>query len=127
MLSALEAVKQKLSNYYSKTYYKHGDIYSSAVILSPKFKLVIFDTASWEKEWKSTYRRWFTNLFYTHYVDSDSLGMDSNKRLLKEPTDSLSKVLRCQTIAKVGSLNEPSEVMAYLWEGTSPHANILDY
>ena len=95
MLSALEAVKRKLSDYYSKTYHKRGDIYSSTTILSPEFKLVIFDTASWEKEWKSTYRRWFTNLFYTHYVDSDSLGMDSNKRLPKEPANSLSKVLRC--------------------------------
>jgi len=53
--------------------------------------------------------------------------MDSNKCLPKEPTDSLSKVLRCQTIAKVRSLNEPSEVMAYLREGTLPYANILDY
>src|SRR5947207_1879962 len=60
-------------------------------------------------------------------MDSDSLGTDSNKRLPKEPADSLSKVLRRQTIAKVRSLNEPSEVMAYLREGTSLHANILDY
>ena len=127
MLSALEAVKRKLSNYYSKTYHKHSDIYSSATILSLEFKLMIFDTASWEKEWKSIYRCRFTDLFYTHYTDSDSLGMDSNKRLPKEPTDSLSKVLRCQTIAKVRSLNEPSEVMAYLQESTSPHTNILDY
>ena len=59
--------------------------------------------------------------------NSNSLGMDSNKRLPKEPANSLSKVLRCQTIAKVGSLNEPSEVMAYLQKGTSLHANILDY
>jgi len=94
MLFALEAAKQKLSHYYSKTYHERGDIYSSAAILSPEFKLAIFDTASWEKEWKSTYRRRFTNLFYTHYADSESLGMNSDKCLLKKPTDSLSKALR---------------------------------
>src|SRR5438552_9396689 len=39
MLSALEAAKRKLSDYYSKTYHECGDIYSSATILSPEFKL----------------------------------------------------------------------------------------
>src|SRR5437773_8373194 len=127
MLFALEVAKRKLSDYYGKTYHEHGDIYSSAAILSPKFKLAIFDMASWEKEWKLTYRRHFSDLFFTHYADSESLGTDSNQRLIKETTDSLSKVLRHQTMAKMGCSNEPSEVTTYLWEGTSPHANILDY
>ena len=55
MLFALEAAKQKLPDYYGKTYYKHSNIYSSVAILSTKFKLTIFDTVSWEKEWKLTY------------------------------------------------------------------------
>ena len=55
MLFVLEAAKQKLSDYYGKTYHEHDDIYSSAAILSPEFKLAIFDMASWEKEWKLTY------------------------------------------------------------------------
>ena len=55
ILFALEAAKRKLSDYYSKTYHEHGDIYSSAAILSPEFKLAIFNMASWEKEWKLTY------------------------------------------------------------------------
>ena len=50
MLFVLEAAKRKLSDYYGKTYHERGDIYSSMAILSPKFKLAIFDTASWEKE-----------------------------------------------------------------------------
>ena len=55
MLFALEAAKRKLSDYYGKTYHERGDIYSSVAILSPKFKLAIFNIASWEKEWKLTY------------------------------------------------------------------------
>ena len=58
---------------------------------------------------------------------SKLLGMDSNQHLAKETTDSLSKVLRCQTMAKMGCSNEPSEVTTYLQKGTLPHANILDY
>ena len=50
MLFALEVAKQKLSNYYGKTYHECSNIYSSAAILSPKFKLAIFDIVSWEKE-----------------------------------------------------------------------------
>ena len=95
MLFALEVAKRKLSDYYGKTYHERGDIYSSAAILSPEFKLVIFNMASWEKEWKLTYRCCFSDLFFTHYTDSESLGMDSNQRLAKKMMDSLSKVLRC--------------------------------
>jgi len=78
MLFALEAAKRKLSDYYSKTYHKHSDIYSSAAILSPEFKLAIFNIASWEKEWKLTYRCHFLDLFFTHYADSELLDMNSN-------------------------------------------------
>ena len=53
--------------------------------------------------------------------------MDSNKHLLKEPANSLSKVLKHQTIMKVRSLNEPSKVIVYLQEGTLLHTNIFDY
>ena len=60
-------------------------------------------------------------------MDSNFLSTDSNKHLPKEPANSLSKVLKHQTIMKVRSLNEPSEVMAYLRESISLHANILDY
>ena len=60
-------------------------------------------------------------------MDSKSLGTDSNQCLAKEIIDSLSKVLRCQTMAKMRYSNEPSEVTTYFQEGISPHANILDY
>ena len=127
MLFVLKAAKQKLSDYYGKTYHERGDIYSSAAILSPEFKLAIFDMASWEKEWKLTYQYHFSDLFFTHYANSESLGTDSNQRLAKKMTDSLSKVLKYQTMAKMGYSNEPSKVTTYLQEGTLPHANILDY
>ena len=127
MLFALEAAKRKLSDYYGKTYHERGDIYFSAIILSPKFKLAIFDTASWEKEWKLTYRCHFSDLFFTHYADSESLSIDSNQHLAKETMDSLSKVLRCQTMAKMECSNKLSKVITYLWKGTLLHANILNY
>src|SRR5437667_12216912 len=108
--------KQKLSDYYGKTYHEHGDIYFSVAILNPEFKLAIFNTVSWEKEWKLTYGYHFLDLFFTYYADSESLGMDSNQYLTKEMIDSLSKVLRYQTMAKIGCSNEPSKVTTYLQE-----------
>lgn len=59
MLSALEAGKNKLSFYYSKTEQMHGSYYAIATILAPTHKLQFFSSKEWgdnSQDWREIYR-----------------------------------------------------------------------
>ena len=49
---AIQACREKLSSYYSKTDKRRGLIYSLAVVLDPRHKLGTYSSNEWESEWK---------------------------------------------------------------------------
>jgi hypothetical protein len=58
MRGALEAGRQKLSDYYSRTD-AHGNLYAIGTILAPRYKLRFFSKREWSDnnyQWRKTYR-----------------------------------------------------------------------
>lgn len=59
MREALEAGRQKLSDYYSQTENVHGNLFAVGTILAPQHKLQFFSKPEWSDnnyQWRKTYR-----------------------------------------------------------------------
>ena len=116
ILHALEAAKKKLSHYYGKTYHERGDIYSTGAILSPEFKLSIFEGATWEKEWKNKYKDRFEDLYYDNYDSNASSSAAPRYPTTTSTVDSLSLIIRHQKKERISLRDDMSKVTAYLSE-----------
>ena len=60
MLTALQAAREKLKDYYGKTTGDHGSLYAMGTILAPQYKLQFFTQQEWSDnnyEWRDKYHQ----------------------------------------------------------------------
>jgi hypothetical protein len=106
MLSALQAAKLKLSEYYRITDEIGNDLYAIGTILAPQNKLEFFSTKDWEPNWRVRYRKSLEEHlipYQQRYLESQpilnsqpSVGGISDVDILLTPASSL----RPQTTAQ---------------------------
>ncbi len=114
IIQALEAAKQKLHKYYSKTNDSLGDIYIAGTILDPELKLSAFTGITWEPEWRQTYKNRFIEFYYDNYDEADT------RQIVQQPkhdSDSLTSLLRRQRRINTDVIADDGEVGVYLTEG----------
>jgi hypothetical protein len=76
----IEAARDKLQVYYSRTYDAQGDLFAIATLLDPGEKLQFFQTKTWddpEVQWDVRYRRLFTKVFEYYKDQNPSIQVDT--------------------------------------------------
>lgn len=63
MLTALQAARSKLTDYYRETDKVYGDLFAVGTILAPQNKMQFFSSSDWGKEWRERYRKSFEAYF----------------------------------------------------------------
>lgn len=86
MLTALEASRNKLSVYYTKTEGMRGDLFAIGTILAPNKKLQYFSTSEWEGGWRDRYYQSIQDYFEPY-----------QQHFLHNQSESISQPLSVQT------------------------------
>ncbi|KAL3258479.1 hypothetical protein ABHI18_006016 [Aspergillus niger] len=116
---ALLAAKQKLREYYDKTYRDHGFLYATGTMLAPQYKLSAFGDTEYSKchsETLRTYRSYLRKGFHQYQQQIPDLSFCTTIHRSQQQTSELDQLL-VPRISLPDDRNQLDEVDRYLQEG----------
>ncbi|KAI2964925.1 hypothetical protein CBS147323_6033 [Aspergillus niger] len=119
MHDALLAAKQKLREYYDKTYRDHGFLYATGTMLAPQYKLSAFGDTEYSKchsETLRTYRSYLRKGFHQYQQQIPDLSFCTTIHRSQQQTSELDQLL-VPRISLPNDRNQLDEVDRYLQEG----------
>jgi hypothetical protein len=126
MLTALEAAREKLDEYYSQTYDSHGDIFAIATILHPQKKLTFFTTREWaqgkndpmpwDKRYRQCLQRYF-EIYQNRQLDAQADDLYENGSD-HESFDNIEYLVESSVVGDLQQ-NDQDEISRYLNTGLS--------
>lgn len=119
MYGALLVAKQKLREYYDKTYRDHGFLYGTGTLLAPQYKLCAFDDAEYSQCHSETSKR-YCEYLRTCFSQYQQRNPEMLFRTVQRPSlqaSELDRLLGPSQDAQVNEGIEHDEVDRYLREG----------
>lgn len=119
MYGALLVAKQKLREYYEKTYRDHGFLYGTGTLLAPQYKLCAFDDAEYSQCHSETSKR-YCEYLRTCFSQYQQRNPEMLFRTVHRPSlqaSELDRLLGPSQDAQVNEGIEHDEVDRYLREG----------
>ena len=119
MYRALLVAKQKLREYYDKTYRDHGFLYGTGTLLAPQYKLCAFDDAEYSQCHSETSKR-YCEYLRTCFSQYQQRNPEMLFRTVQRPSlqaSELDRLLGPSQDAQVNEGFEHDEVDRYLREG----------
>jgi len=120
MHDALLAAKQKLADYYNKTYRDHGFLYAIGTILAPQYKLSVFAEDEWsdgQNECQENYREHLKKCFRKYQQQLPDLSFNTTRYRSPQHTSELDQLLGPQSTSVLLDRGQQDEVDRYLGEG----------
>jgi hypothetical protein len=120
MYDALLAAKQKLKEYYKKTYRDHGFLYGTGTLLAPQYKLCAFDDAEYSKCQSETSKRYcdyLRNCFAQYKRETPKMSFRMMRSSCPQQASELDRLLIPSTASQLSARGEYDEVDRYLREG----------
>lgn len=121
--------RQKLKEYYEKTYRDHGFLYSTRTLLAPQYKLSAFDNREYSTCYKDTLKRYYEYLrasFTQYQQQNPELLFRTVQRSSNSHSTELNRLLEPPSTSIFHKGVEYNKVDQYLREGTSNQYNILE-
>jgi hypothetical protein len=129
MYTALLAARQKLKEYYKKTYRDHGFLYSTGTLLALQYKLSAFDDREYSTCHKDTSKRYceYLRTCFTQYQQQNpELLLRTVHRSSALQSSELERLLEPVDDFMLHKGTEHNEVDQYLREGTATSMLHLD-
>ena len=129
MYSALLVARQKLKEYYEKTYRDHGFLYGTGTLLAPQYKLSAFDDREYSTCHEDTSKRYceYLRASFTQYQQQNpELLFRTVQRSSNSHSTELDRLLEPPGASIFHKGVEYDEVDQYLREGTSNQYNTLE-
>lgn len=114
MLKALDAAKNKLSEYYAKTDEMDHDLFAIGTILAPENKLQFFSGKDWDDDWRWRYRQTFKDYvepYKQRLTSTTTSSQDQSLGVARSEIDLLLKGPKCHQV------NQRDELTQYLDSG----------
>ncbi|KAI2913801.1 hypothetical protein CBS147320_10459 [Aspergillus niger] len=121
MYNALLAAKQKLKEYYEKTYRDHGFLYGTGTLLAPQYKLCAFDDTEYSKCQSETSKRYcdyLRNCFAQYKRETPEMSFRTMHSSCPQQASELDRLLTPLSTSQLSARSEYDEVDRYLREGT---------
>lgn len=115
MLTALNATKHKLSEYYSQTDKIPGDLFAIGTILAPDSKLQFFSGKDWDNSWRQRYRQSFEDYLEPYKQRLTDIRTSSQTQSSSIPRSEIEMFLKRSKPQRSGSRDE---ITQYLESGT---------
>ena len=129
MYGALLVARQKLKEYYEKTYRDHGFLYGTGTLLAPQYKLSAFDDREYSTCHEDTSKRYceYLRASFTQYQQQNpELLFRTVQRSSNSHSTELDRLLEPPGASIFHEGVEYDEVDQYLREGTSNQYNTLE-
>ncbi|KAF4219054.1 hypothetical protein CNMCM5878_003909 [Aspergillus fumigatiaffinis] len=123
MYDALLAAKQKLRDYYDKTYRDHGFLYATGTMLAPQYKLSAFSDTEYSKCHRETsrhYRDYLRKGFLQYQQQIPDLSFCTTRHQFQHQASELDQLLVPSATSLPSRGNQLDEVDRYLQEGVVP-------
>jgi hypothetical protein len=120
MYDALLAAKQKLKEYYEKTYRDHGFLYGTGTLLAPQYKLCAFDDTEYSKCQSETSKRYcdyLRNCFAQYKRETPEMSFRTMRSSCPQQASELDRLLIPPSTSQLSARCEYDEVDRYLREG----------
>ena len=126
---ALLMARQKLKEYYEKTYRDHGFLYGTGTLLAPQYKLSAFDDREYSTCHEDMSKRYYEYLrasFTQYQQQNPELLFRTVQRSSNSHSTELDRLLEPPGVSIFHEGVEYDEVDQYLREGTSNQYNTLE-
>jgi hypothetical protein len=120
MYDALLAARQKLKEYYEKTYRDHGFLYGTGTLLAPQYKLCAFDDTEYSKcqsETSTRYCDYLRNCFAQYQREAPEMSFRAMRSSCPQQASELDRLLIPPSTSQSSARCEHDEVDRYLREG----------
>jgi hypothetical protein len=119
---ALLAAKQKLRDYYEKTYRDHRYLYRTGALLAPQYKLYGFDDTEYSKchiETSKRYYKYLRTSLLQYQQQIPKISFRTTQPSFPQHTSELDRLLFPSSRSELSRDNNLNEVDRYLREGES--------
>ncbi|KAK6810429.1 hypothetical protein RU639_013759 [Aspergillus parasiticus] len=116
----LAKIRQKLKEYYEKTYRDHGFLYGTGTLLAPQYKLCAFDDTEYSKCQSETSKRYcdyLRNCFAQYQRETPEMSFRASRSSYPQQASELDRLLIPPNISQSSIRYDYNEVDRYLREG----------
>jgi len=120
MYEALIAARQKLRDYYEKTYRDHGFLYGTGTLLAPQYKLCAFDDTEYSKCHNETSKRYCEYLrasFLQYQQQIPEMLFHTTRTAFPQQTSELDRLLISASHSELSANDDLDKVDQYLRDG----------
>jgi len=125
MFHALVVAKQKLREYYEKTYRDHGFLYRTGTLLAPQYKLSAFDDTEYSRCHDHTsklYCEYLRTSFQQYRQQIPEISFRAARSSCPQQTSELDRLLVPSDLSEFNTGVDLDEVDRYLRESKEPQS-----